>query len=50
MLQSVVAFVDVGAVMALAVVIQRVGTFLGELVGIGFAAVKDIVSLFALWL
>jgi hypothetical protein len=47
-LNSVVAFVDVVAVLAADVVTQGVGAFLRELVGPGSATVKDIVPLLAL--
>lgn len=50
MLESVVAFVDVVAVLAADVVIYGVGAFLRDLVDPGFAAVKDIVPLPAVWL
>lgn len=49
-MKSVVTLVDVVAVLAAEVITLGVGALLGELVGPGSAAVKDIVPLLALWL
>ena len=50
MLKSIVAFVDVVAVLAAEVVTLGIGALLGKIVDPGSAAVKNIISLRTLWL